>query len=101
MTTDISAMTSRQRLRAFEDRVLPDVPRIAGKIELGSGSRYSALRDPDKRHHEALLALIDAEAALDRANAAASAAQDTVTAAQALVEKTAATTTQILTVTEA
>jgi hypothetical protein len=39
--TDLSTMSGADRLRPFEDRVLPGAPRHLGRVEDGSGSRYS------------------------------------------------------------
>lgn len=54
----VAAMSARERLRSFEDRVLPDAPRPYGEIETGIGSRFSGLPVGD---HQALCSLVVAD----------------------------------------
>jgi hypothetical protein len=59
--TDVADMTAAQRLRVFEDQVLPGAPRINGQIEDGIGSPFSSLPETYQEHHRALCSLCVAE----------------------------------------
>jgi hypothetical protein len=59
--TDVTQMSAAERLRAFEDQILPGAPRINGQIEDGIGSAFSSLPETDQVHHRALCSLIVAE----------------------------------------
>ena len=59
--TDVTQMSAKERLRAFEDQVLPGAPRINGQIEDGIGSKFSSLPESEQVHHLALCSLVVAE----------------------------------------
>lgn len=66
---DVIKMTAAERLRAFEDQILPGAPRINGQIEDGIGSKFSGLPEADQDHHRALCSLRVAEHLRDMAAA--------------------------------
>lgn len=67
--------TPAERLRAFENEKLgPDAPRHAGKIEMGHGSPFKNLSDEDKAQYAALEEVVAADAAVSTAHADLSAA---------------------------
>lgn len=84
------AMCAAERLRAFEDQVLGvGVPRIDGRIECGSGSRFSSLPPADRRHHDDLVGLCELEAAMVAAADALAKAQAAHKAQQEVVAASA------------
>ena len=89
--TETGAPSAAERLRAFEDAHLgEDVERVNGKIERGSGSRFSSLKGRERAHHAAIESLIKAEETHSAATAAMSAADAELEAASKRVEATEA-----------
>lgn len=79
--------SAADRLRAFEDeKIGPDVVRINGQIERGSGSPFQSLSDEDKATYAALERLIVAEQKLSDANAALAVAENEYAEAEAAVD---------------
>lgn len=79
---EVTEIPTHERLRRFEDAVLGEkAPRVNGHVEKGIGSPFSRMKDEHKKHHDALLELMEAEKAHIAAGQAEAAAHARLQAA--------------------